>query len=82
MSNIHDVFKDEDVNGVIIGDVMVTGYLFYGDKKANYKQLYAYSEQELQEKATTLKNEMLEENKDIIWHLWPDASKWSVRINQ
>lgn len=82
MSNIHDVFKDEDVNGVIIGGVMVTGYLFYGDKKANYKQLYAYSDKELQEKATALKNEMLEENKDIIWHLWPDASKWSLRINQ
>lgn len=82
MSNIHDVFKDEDVNGVIVGDVMVTGYLFYGDKKANYNQLYAYSEQELQAKATALKNEMLEENKDIIWHLWPDASKWSLRINQ
>lgn len=82
MSNIHDVFKDEEVNGVIIGDVMVTGYLFYGDKKANYKQLYAYSEQELQEKAITLKNQMLEENKDIIWHLWPDGDKWSLRINQ
>lgn len=82
MSNIHDVFKDEEVNGAIIGDIMVTGYLFYGDKKAHYNQLYAYSEQELQEKATTLKNEMLEENKDIIWHLWPDASKWSLRINQ
>lgn len=75
MSNIHDVFKDEDVNGVIVGDVMVTGYLFYGDKKANYNQLYAYSEQELQEKATALKNAMLEDNKDIIWHLWTDASK-------
>lgn len=82
MSNIHDVFKDECVNGVIIGNIMVTGYLFYGDKKANYNQLYAYSEQELQEKATALKNEMLEENKDIIWHLWPDASKWLLRINQ
>lgn len=82
MSNIHDVFKDEDVNGVIIGGIMVTGYLWYGDKKANYKQLYAYSEQELQEKAASLKNEMLEENKDIIWHLWPDADKWSLRINQ
>lgn len=82
MSNIHDVFKDEDVNGVIIGDIMVTGYLFYGDKKASYKQLYAYSDKELQEKAIALKNEMLEENKDIIWHLWPDASKWALRINQ
>lgn len=82
MSNIHDVFKDECVNGAIIGDIMVSGYLYYGDKKANYKQLYAYSEQELQEKALVLKNEMLDENKDIIWHLWPDASKWSLRINQ
>lgn len=82
MSNIHDVFKDECVNGVIIGDIMVSGYLYYGDKKANYKQLYAYSEQELQEKALVLKNEMLDENKDIIGHLWPDASKWSLRINQ
>jgi hypothetical protein len=82
MANIHDVFKDDDVNGVIIGSVMVTGYLWYGDKKANYRQLYAYSDAELQEKAIALKNEMLEENKDIIWHLWPDASKWSLRINQ
>lgn len=82
MSNIHDVFKDEDVNGVIIGNVMVTGYLFYGDKKANYNQLYAYSEVELKEKAQALKEEMLEDNKEILWYLWPDASNWSLRINQ
>lgn len=82
MSNIHDVFKDEDVNGVIIGGIMVTGYLFYGDKKASSRQLYAYSDTELKEKAQALKEEMLEENKDILWHLWPDASKWSLRINQ
>ena len=82
MSNIHDVFKDDDVNGVIIGGIMVTGYLFYGDNKASYKQLYAYSDVELKEKAQALKEEMLEENKDILIYLWPDASKWSLRINQ
>ena len=47
MANIHDVFKDDDVNGVIVGSIMVTGYLWYGDKKANYEQLYAYSDAEL-----------------------------------
>lgn len=82
MSNIHDVFKDEDVNGIIIGDIMVCGYLFYGDKKAHSKQLYGYSEQEVVNKGTQLKLDMLEENK-VIWRdLWPDSSKWSVRIMQ
>jgi hypothetical protein len=82
MANIHDVFKDDDESGVIVGSIMVTGYLWYGDKKASSKQLYAYSYAELKEKAIALKNEMLEENKDIIVYLWPDASKWSLRINQ
>lgn len=81
MSNIHDVFKDEDVNGIVIGDIMVCGYLFYGDKKAHSKQLYAYSEAELKEKAEALKHKMLEDNKDIKHWLFPDNDAWSLRIH-
>ena len=81
MTNIHDVFKDEEVNGVIIGGDFVCGHLYYGDKRASYKQLYASSDAELKQKAKQLKNQMLEDNKDIRHWLFPDDNAWSVKIN-
>lgn len=80
MSNIHDVFKDDDVNGTIVGGDYVCGYLFYGDKRAHVKQLYAKSEAELKEKAISLKQEILEDNKEIRHWLFPDNDAWSVKI--
>lgn len=81
MGNIHDVFKEDDLNGIIVGGSMITGYLFYGDKKAVYRQLWARSEDELIKKAEEVKVELLEDNKEIKWDLWPDSSKWNLRIN-
>ena len=81
MSNIHDVFKDEEVNGVIVGGEYVCGYLYYGDKQANAKQLYAENDTILKEKAEELKTKMLEDNKDIKHWLFPDDSAWNLRIH-
>ena len=80
MSNIHDILKDDDVNGVIIGGDFVCGYLYYGERKALYKQLWAQSESELRKKAEAERMRLLEENKEIAWHLWPDNSLWSLKL--
>ena len=40
MGNIHDVFKDDETSGIIIGGEYVCGYLYYGERKALYRQLW------------------------------------------
>lgn len=80
MGNIHDVFKDDETNGTIIGGDHVWGYLYYGDRKALYRQLWAPSETELQQKAKEEKQRLLDENKEIARELWPDDSLWHLRI--
>jgi hypothetical protein len=80
MANIHDVVKEDDVNGNIVGDVMLIGALFYGDKKASYKSFYATTQDELESMANSLKQSMLDENKEIKSFLWPDDTLWNLRI--
>ena len=80
MGNVHDVFKDDETNGTIIGGDYVCGYLYYGERQALYRQLWAYSEGELQQKAKEEKQRLLDENKEIARELWPDASLWNLRI--
>ena len=80
MGNIHDVFKDDETNGIIVGGDYVCGYLYYGERKALYRQLWADSETELQQKAKEEKQRLLDENREIARELWPDASLWNLRI--
>ena len=80
MGNIHDVFKDDDTNGTIVGGNYVCGYLYYGEHQALYRQLWASSESELQQKAKEEKQRLLEENKEIMRVLWPDDKLWHLRI--
>ena len=80
MGNIHDVFKDDETNGIIVGGNYACGYLYYGERKALYRQLWADSEGELQQKAKEEKQRLLDENREIARELWPDASLWNLRI--
>ena len=80
MGNIHDVFKDDETNGTIVGGEYVCGHLYYGDRQALYRQLWAGSATELQQKAKEEKQRLLDENKEIARELWPDASLWNLRI--
>ena len=48
MGSIHDVFKDDETNGTIVGGDYVCGHLYYGNRQALYRQLWAGSEAELQ----------------------------------
>ena len=80
MGNIHDVFKDDETSGTIIGGDYVCGYLYYGDRKALYRQLWACSENDLQQKAKEEKQRLLDENKEIARELWPDVGLWHLRI--
>ena len=80
MGNIHDVFKDDETAGTIVGGDYVCGHLYYGDRQALYRQLWAGSESELQQKAEEEKQRLIDENKEIARELWPDASLWNLRI--
>ena len=80
MGNIHDVFKDDETSGNIIGGNYTCGYLYYGERKALYRQLWADSEGELQQKAKEEKQRLLDENREIARELWPDDSLWNLRI--
>lgn len=80
MGNIHDVFKDDETNGTIICGEYVCGYLYYGERKALYRQLWACSETDLQQKAKEEKQRLLDENREIASELWLDDSLWHLRI--
>lgn len=80
MGNIHDVFKDDETNGTIVGGEYVCGHLYYGERKALYRKLWARSEAELLQKAKEEKRRLLDENKEIARELWPDDSLWHLRI--
>ena len=51
MGSVHDVFKDDETSGTIVGGEYVCGHLYYGERQALYRQLWAGSETELQQKA-------------------------------
>lgn len=50
MANIHDVIKDEEANGQIVGRFLSVGYLAY-DGRMQRQKIYADSEEELRLKA-------------------------------
>lgn len=79
MPNIHDVFKDDEVSGTIIGGNFVCGALCYNGRKQG-KDLWASSEAELKQKVESLKEELCHENAEILPYLWPDANLWSIKI--
>ena len=79
MGNIHDVFKDDDVIGTIIGGEYLVGILTYEGRKQG-RQLYAKGEAELIKLAETTKEEILKDCGMRAREIYPTASAWRLVI--
>lgn len=66
--NIHDVFKEDDVNGQIIG-----GAYFVG-------QLYAVTEESLLQKAKELKEQYMREDREYDLRIFRNDNDWQFKI--
>lgn len=71
---------DDDVRGVIIGGDFLTGRVFYDGREQRYQAFYADTEEELIAQAREFVEEMKAKFKDSPCYLYPDDSKWELRI--
>ena len=78
MANIHTVFKDDCVNGSIIGGDYVTGLLCYQGRQQG-DQLWADTLEQLRENAEALKGELLAECGDVALYIYP-RDDWTLKI--
>lgn len=79
MSNIHDVFKDDDVTGTIIGGEYLTGYLTYDGRKQG-RQIYADCEAALIKLAEEQKAEILKDCGIVANVIYPMGDAWRLVI--
>lgn len=77
MPNIHDPFKDEDVNGVIIGGNYVCGKLEY-DGRQQGGQLYAENHEKLKLLASLTRRNIERDLGFMFKEIYPDNSKWML----
>lgn len=79
MANIHDIFKEDDTNGIVVGTMYKVGQLYYEDRPQG-RQLYATSEAELKDKARRLKQEMLNDCGTVVEYIYPNKQAWILKI--
>lgn len=79
MGCIHNVLKDDDVNGVIIGGECAAGCLTYEGRRQG-KQLYAGSEGDLHDMAAQYRQEILDGCGLAAREIYPDSDAWRLRI--
>lgn len=77
MPNIHDIFKDECVNGVIIGGDYICAKLEY-DGRQQGGQIYAKDRNEAMSVAVKMKTMLRDGLGDLFVEIYPDDSKWSL----
>lgn len=78
MANIHTVFKDDCVSGVIVGGDYVTGLLCYQGRQQG-QQLWADGLEQLRARAEALKAELLAECGDVALYIYP-RDDWTLKI--
>lgn len=79
MGNIHDVFKDDDVTGIIIGGEYLLGFLTYDGRKQG-RQIYAESHAALIKLAEEQKAEILKDCGIVARDIYPKDDAWRLVI--
>ena len=78
MANIHDVFKTDDVNGVIIGGDYIAAKLCY-DGRQQGRIIYANSPEQAKNLAIEIKVEFRQDLGDTLFkEIYPDDLKWQI----
>lgn len=79
MGNIHDVFKDDDVTGTIIGGEYLVGILTYDGRKQG-GELYAECQGELLRLAEEQKAEILKDCGTVAKVIYSMDDAWRLVI--
>lgn len=79
MGSIHDVLKDDDVRGVIVGGEYFVGCLTYEGRRQG-RQLYAASEGQLHALAAQSRKKILEDCGPAARDIYPNSEAWRTRI--
>jgi hypothetical protein len=70
----------DETNGVVIGGDFYTGKVYYDGRCLTSFKHFAETEEELMEWARTIKHRAIEEAALTWGNLYPDDSKWELRI--
>lgn len=77
MPNIHDIFKDEDVRGVVIGGDYVTARLEY-DGRQQGGQICADNHETAKSIATVMKDNYKKELGFLFNEIYPNDKAWRI----
>ena len=71
----------EDVNGTVIGEILMIGQVFY-DGRPQGPQVYGIDGQEIRENAERVINYLKKDCGQALNYIYPDESAWELRIYQ
>lgn len=78
MANIHDVFKEEDVSGTIVGGDFICAKLCYEGRQQGSK-IYADDVADALGKAVELKKGLIADlGRDLAKETYPDDESWKI----
>ena len=78
MANIHDVFKEDDVSGVIVGGNFICAKLCYESRQQG-SQIYADDVAGALGKAANLKKELIADlGSDLAKEIYPSDESWKI----
>jgi hypothetical protein len=78
MANIHDVFKEEDVSGVIVGGDFICAKLCYEGRQQG-GQIYANDVAGALDSAINLKKELIADlGRDLAKEIYPSDESWKI----
>jgi hypothetical protein len=78
MANIHDVFKEDDVNGVIVGGNYICAKLSYEGRQQG-RQIYAVDADAARAEAVNLKKEIIAElGASLAKEIYPCDESWKI----
>ena len=78
MANIHDVFKEDDVNGVIVGGNYICAKLCYKGRQQG-RQIYAIDADAALAEAASLKKELVNElGLFLSKEIYPCDESWKI----
>lgn len=81
MSSVHDVFREDDVSGQIIGSMKFFGILKYCGKKQG-QSLFAESHDDLLQAASILKRLIIDACGAASAEIFPEDCEWRLEIIQ
>lgn len=79
MASIHDILKEDDVNGQIIGGFVVVGFLTYEGRRQT-QDFYADTEELLKVAANDRLAERREEIGETYSLIYPNKNGWSLKV--